>query len=369
MQFTPEQDQALRAVDRWLRAGDKQVFRLFGYAGTGKTTLAKYIAEHVDGRVIFAAFTGKAAHVMRSKGCDGASTLHSLIYKCTEVYDEERRMLVPRFVLNVAGSALVGAKLLIVDECSMVDANLGADVLSFNIPVLVLGDPAQLPPIGGAGFFTNAPPDVMLVEVQRQAHDNPILHMAHTVREGGCLAPGNYGSSRAISRNAITLAEFATADQILVGRNKTRYWFNAQLRHRLGLQGIIEPADRLVCLRNNHARGLLNGSLWTVRRVLNHSNNVLLLDVVPDDDPDASHIVKTHSAFFRGAANLELSRFQQRELDQFDFGYALTVHKAQGSQWPNVAVFDESEISRQDARKWLYTAITRASDTVTVALP
>jgi exodeoxyribonuclease-5 len=112
MRFIPQQDKALCAVNRWLREGGNQVFRLFGYAGTGKTTLAKYIAED---RVLFAAFTGKAAHVMRSKGCDGASTLHSLIYKCTEVYDEERRMLVPRFVLNDE-SALAGAKLLISDS-------------------------------------------------------------------------------------------------------------------------------------------------------------------------------------------------------------------------------------------------------------
>ena len=84
--FTPHQDAALKAVAAWLKArpgsrGTPQVFRLFGYAGTGKTTLARHLAEGVDGRVVFGAFTGKAALVMRRKGCADASTIHSMIYR------------------------------------------------------------------------------------------------------------------------------------------------------------------------------------------------------------------------------------------------------------------------------------------------
>src|SRR5262249_4286947 len=155
MRFSPQQDDALCAAARWLRAPSAQVFRLFGYAGTGKTTLAKHLAEHIDGRVLFAAYTGKAAHVMRAKGCKDAGTLHSLIYICTETEDG------PWFELTDQ-SPLAAAELLIVDECSMVDARLGNDILSFGVPVLVLGDPEQLPPVHGAGFFTNATPDVLL---------------------------------------------------------------------------------------------------------------------------------------------------------------------------------------------------------------
>ena len=88
--FSPHQDQALAAVSDWLKEkpgkGNRQIFRLFGYAGTGKTTLAKHLAGHADGKVAFAAFTGKAALVMRSKGCFGASTIHSLIYRAREFY-------------------------------------------------------------------------------------------------------------------------------------------------------------------------------------------------------------------------------------------------------------------------------------------
>src|SRR5918992_5977535 len=125
-QFSPHQDAALRAIAAWLKArpgssGTPPIFRLFGYAGTGKTTLARTIAEAVDGEVKFAAFTGKAAMVMRSKGCSGASTIHSLIYRARESGEE-----MPDFVLWDEAPASE-AKLIIIDECSMVDAELGRD--------------------------------------------------------------------------------------------------------------------------------------------------------------------------------------------------------------------------------------------------
>ena len=73
MKLSPEQDDALKAVSRWLKAPGPQVFRLFGYAGTGKTMLAQHFAEEIDGDVLFAAFTGKAAQVMRSRGGGGGA--------------------------------------------------------------------------------------------------------------------------------------------------------------------------------------------------------------------------------------------------------------------------------------------------------
>ncbi len=193
--FTPHQDAALKAVDDWLKAkpgrnGTPQVFRLFGFAGTGKTTLARHVADNVDGEVKFAAFTGKAALVMRNKGCDGASTIHSLIYRARESGEEQ-----PNFELWDDAPASK-AKLIVIDECSMVDAELGRDLLSFDCPLLVLGDPAQLPPIQGGGFFTETEPDVMLTEVHRQAEHDPIVRMSMDVREGRSLQPGQYGLER-----------------------------------------------------------------------------------------------------------------------------------------------------------------------------
>src|SRR5215467_11486819 len=139
--FTPHQETALKAVATWLKArpgrnGTPQVFRLFGYAGTGKTTLARHIAEGVDGDVKFAAFTGKAALVMRGRGCDGATTIHSLIYRARESGEET-----PDFELWDEAPASK-AKLIVIDECSMVDAELARDLMSFGVPLLVIGDPA-----------------------------------------------------------------------------------------------------------------------------------------------------------------------------------------------------------------------------------
>src|SRR3981081_2818468 len=166
--FTPHQDAALKAVAAWLKArpgsrGTPQTFRLFGYAGTGKTTLARHLAEDVDGKVVFAAFTGKAALVMRRKGCTDASTIHSMIYRARESGEET-----PSFALWGEAPASK-ASLIVLDECSMVDAELGRDLMSFGCPLLVLGDTAQLPPIQGGGFFTECEPEVMLTEVHRQA--------------------------------------------------------------------------------------------------------------------------------------------------------------------------------------------------------
>src|ERR1700722_6360302 len=172
MDWTGEQRAALDKVGRWLKAGEPQVFRLFGYAGVGKTTLARHVAEAARGEAAFAAFTGKAALVLRSKGCAGASTIHALIYRASEG-DEGA----PTFTLNHDGPAS-RAGLIVIDECSMVDAELGRDLLSFGKQILVLGDPAQLPPVKGGGYFTETEPDVMLTEIHRQAEDDPIIRLS-----------------------------------------------------------------------------------------------------------------------------------------------------------------------------------------------
>src|SRR5215470_17971367 len=242
--FTPHQDAALLAAANWLKTarGHASIFRLFGYAGTGKTTLAKHIAEGVDGKVLFAAFTGKAACVMRSKGCLGASTIHSLIYRPLESKEEQ-----PSFELWQQAPAS-NAKLIIIDECSMVDADLGRDLMSFGVPLLVLGDPAQLPPIQGGGFFTDAKPDAMLTEVHRQAQDDPIVRLSMDIRAGKSLAEGEYGETQVVRRSALDPKRVLGADQVLVGRNATRRAYNARLRERRGFNsGLPVAGDKLVC--------------------------------------------------------------------------------------------------------------------------
>lgn len=373
MSFSPDQDDALIAVKKWLKAGETQVFRLFGYAGTGKTTLAKHFAEDVDGDVFFAAYTGKAAQVLRSRGAPKASTIHSLIYRPRgeeEVEDEETgdKSVALNFSLN-RKSPVSEAALIIVDECSMVDEELGRDLLSFGTPVLVLGDPGQLPPISGGGFFTEHEPDYMLHEIHRQARDNPIVDLAQQAREGRQIDFGTYGeAARVISKREVSADLVLGADQVLVGTNNTRRKYNARLRELKGFEGPMpQSGDKLVCLRNDAAKGLLNGSLWQVTsapRTVKRSMN-LLIRAEDEGIERYSAKVKVLKDVFETQGG-DIPWQLRRRHDDFDFGYALTVHKAQGSQWDNLVLFDESYAFREHCNRWLYTAITRAAKTITI---
>jgi exodeoxyribonuclease-5 len=379
-QFTPHQDAALKAVSAWLSDApgendSRQVFRLFGYAGTGKTTLAQTIAEGVDGDVKFAAFTGQAASVMRAKGCRGASTIHSLIYRARESGEE-----VPSFDLWDEAPASK-ASLIIIDECSMVDAELGRDLLSFGVPVLVLGDPAQLPPVqtgaNAGGFFTEAEPDAMLTEVHRQAQDDPIVRLSMRVREGERLEPGDYGETQVVRRDALDPARVINADQVLVGRNVTRRSYNMRMRQHRGFEGELPAAgDKLVCLRNNRKKGLFNGGLWTVKERTGAKrasktapkSGILGMRLLPDDESGLRGVkVSVRRECFTGGIE-QMEWDKRRPYDEFDYGYVLTVHKAQGSQWDDVVLFDESYAFKDSRERWLYTGITRAAKRLTVVV-
>jgi exodeoxyribonuclease V len=250
MDWSPQQRAAIAAVERWLRYGGDEPFRLFGYAGTGKTTLLKELAERFDARV--AAYTGKAAQVLRNKGVAGASTIHSLIYRPVDKSGlraerdklKRKKMLTPAelrrlqqlkeelrgpsFVLNREGLRGNPPELICLDECSMIDQQMARDLLSFEIPLLVVGDPAQLPPINGEGFFTNgAAPDAMLTEIHRQARGSPIIRMATRARRGEAVRGrwGNCGVSSSLP------ADWRReGHQLLCGRNVTRRNYNARAR-------------------------------------------------------------------------------------------------------------------------------------------
>ena len=367
-EFTPHQDSALTAVAHWLKAGPgsngtPQVFRLFGYAGTGKTTLARHIADGVDGAVKFAAFTGKAALVMRNKGCDNASTIHSLIYRTRESGEEQ-----PSFELWDDAPASK-ASLIVIDECSMVDAELGRDLMSFDCPLLVLGDPAQLPPIQGGGFFTDAEPDAMLTEVHRQAQNDPIVRMSMAVREGRSLDLGTFGESDVVRRDALDPDRVMQADQILVGRNNTRRSYNMRVRQKQNIEDPLPVAgDKLVCLRNNRKKALFNGGLWRVKSRAASKSKIITMRLSPDEEFGAKVTKVSVRADCFGGGIEGIPWEQRRPYDEFDFGYVLTVHKSQGSQWDDVVLFDESFAFQDSRARWLYTGITRAAKRLTVVV-
>lgn len=377
-------------------------FLLGDFTVTHNTTIAKHLAALVDGTVYFMAFTGKAALVMQQAGCLGASTIHSLIYQPQdrskvrllelraavenfpddgypeELEDilgqlriEEKNASSPIFKLK-SDSPLRYAKLAIIDECSMIDEQIGKDLLSFGIPILALGDPGQLPPVFGQGYFTGPKPSHLLTQIHRQAKDSPIIQMATTVRTGGTLTPGKYGCCEVIAKSKTEEAKarvqelVMAADQIIVGRNKTRQNINRRTREVKGYPGGIPvPGDKLICLRNNHDLGILNGSLWELEEIDIFTDDQCNLTVKPYQMEGPSVTTIAHMHHFQRRIK-ELDHWDRRECEEFDFGYAITCHKSQGSQWGNVLVIDESDCFGDNASKHLYTAITRAIDTVTV---
>jgi len=395
--WSPQQLTALDRVGRWLKAKDKPVFQLAGFAGTGKTTLARHLASTVDGPVYFAAYTGKAAHVLSKSGATNVSTIHKLIYtpkgksqqRLKDLEAERAKLLThkpvpttmlekveaaiqaekinlarPMFQLN-SESPLLGAALLVVDEYSMIDTQMGEDLLSFGCPILALGDPGQLPPVQGTSFFSDKP-DILLTEIHRQARDNPIIWMSQEVREGRVLRPGSYGSSRVVPYQQLPRDELRSVvlstDQLLVGRNATRILSNRRARELLGRTDALPQAgDKLVCLRNNHEVGLLNGQLWKARADSIFDGDYVLLDIESEEGTRVD--ISAHPHYFHGN---KPEYWERKEAEEFDYGYALTVHKSQGSQWNNVLLFDEW--FGKDRRQWLYTAITRAAERIDVVM-
>jgi exodeoxyribonuclease-5 len=274
----------------------------------------------------------------------------------------------PLFDLN-PDSELKEAKLLILDECSMVSEDIGTDLESFGCRILVLGDPFQLPPVGAGGYYTNGEPDVLLTDIQRQARDNPIIELSLQIREQRRTPRhGRYGDTRVVGWGDIRPEEALQAEQILVGRNATRLATNRRVRTLLGRQGWFpEPGDRTVCLRNDREAGLLNGSLWEVEQAAAHEeeDGMVAMRVRSLDLGDYAQSVTAHPHYFRGEGST-LPYWSRKEAQEFDYGYALTVHKAQGSQWGNVLLFDESRAFREDRWRWLYTGVTRAAAQLTM---
>jgi exodeoxyribonuclease-5 len=225
-------------------------------------------------------------------------------------------------------------------------------------------------------------PDIMLTKVHRQAAENPIIRLSMRVRTGLSPLLGSYGDSHVIGRCGIDPQIVVNADQVLVGKNVTRHASNARIRQ---LKGFDDPLpminDKLVCLRNDRDKGLLNGGLWRVTSVDAAPEGLpklpadfftdgtiattiargLGLEVISTDEPDGPVTISADSAVFTSGEDLRDNGF-----DDFNFGYALTVHKSQGSQWNNVVLFDESSSFRDKAARWLYTGITRAAERITI---
>ena len=260
----------------------------------------------------------------------------------------------------------------------MVGEEMARDLMSFGKPILVLGDPGQLPPIKGEGAFTRDTPDVMLTEIHRQAAESAIIRLATMARMGEPIGFGPYDAHVAkLRKGDISPEQALRGGQLICGLNATRLQINNAMRAASGLGGTYLPtgaAEKIICLKNDNALGLINGMFLTLEDIVDEGS-LYFSAVVHDEDgrrvspfdsdgrPGRLRIYKGH---FEDHVSYDAKRHdrdwrEKRKLTEATFGWAITAHKAQGSQWENVIVWDDglgrSEIDR---RRWLYTAITRA---------
>ena len=402
--LTADQQEAEALIEAWYFHLNTQIFVLCGYAGTGKTFLVDHVVRAlglVAGEsAAFVAPTGKAASVLIKAGVP-ATTVHSLIYTREEdiEVDENGEVISEQFLRFVRRESIDSKiKLIVLDETSMVSDDVLRDLLSFGVKCLYCGDPAQLPPVGGSNTLLRSPV-ITLREIVRQERDNPIVRLAERIRAGERPQYGEYGSVSVVPRRSLDAAArrklFCEADQIIVGTNRTRALVNREVRAFRGIPPeriLPEEGEKIICTLNDWSKPLdergdfhlVNGIIGTCYHVREQLDGLGQLDFQPEFLPDRVEDLPFDTGIFvRGQyyhgygnraclltngilvheGNREmLRRFKVRREDtvcRFEFAYAVTCHKAQGSEYDFVVVVDESGFF-ENGREWLYTAVTRA---------
>ncbi len=382
MTLSPDQAHAIQQLYRWFKAGNDQTITLGGYAGTGKTTLASVLRwviseRHPDVSIAFCAFTGKATHVLRQRleeagmllPQDTCSTLHSLLYVPHVSKDGA--------IIGWHRAKEVEANLIVVDEASMVTEDLWRDLVTLNVPIIAIGDHGQLPPVGSS-FNLVQDPKIRLEQIHRQAAGNPILTLAQEARTSGRIAPGKYGKGIEKLSYAnddgdrirdITDELLSSKKDVLIlcGRNTTRQKLNISARGVRGFEsGEPEGDDKVVCLKNSYAvagEPLYNGMIGTIERINQEGEHWYDANIsFPGEERTFSGLISKHQ-FGKDTVLDKVEGLSPKDIgERFDFGYALTVHKAQGSQANTVLLFEErfQKMSDDDWKRWLYTAVTRA---------
>lgn len=376
--FSKQQHRVINTLLDWFKTSQRDYITLGGYAGTGKTTILAHIGklihkEKKDIKIAFCSYTGKASRVLERKlnetgynfSQDYIGTIHRLIYR--PILDSRDNILgwekIPQEEFN--------ASLIIVDEASMVTQDIWRDLLSFDVPILAVGDHGQLPPIEGT-FNLMEKPQIKLEEIYRQEKENAIIQVSEIARKSGEIPFKEFDRSiKKIHKTDPTTQDilrdifesFNENTMVLCGYNRSRIKLNRDIRSLHFDKAIPQTGDRVICLKNNRNMNIFNGMTGSILDISKQSKqDFKYYDTeIALDYEDNNFWGKISIDQFNSPTLVDL---KIKDLNYFDFGYALTVHKAQGSQARRVVVFEErfSKMDDETFSRWLYTAVTRAQE-------
>lgn len=396
--LSSEQERVHDQLISWLQHyGDEGYYNditVGGYAGTGKTHLATALRISLRDliptiRVGFCAFTGKASSVLKERlesmgglyEDDYVGTIHGMIYRPIMLEDENGRQK----IVGWKRRSELPYGVIILDEASMVSSDLWRDLTSYDIPIVAVGDHGQLPPVGDRFSIVNSP-DLVLNEIHRQALDSPIIRLSVEVRARGEIPFGTFGKGVCKMRQSSTdfndlfeSLDFSEPTIVtLCGMNWMRVQLNRQIRKKLGYYGEIPcEGERLICLKNNRHTKLMNGQLGTLGSIsLCVPPHIYEAVIEMDNMPEPYQTLIQSCCFGKKKYNGyydEVSPQKVKQIlddtgypavDLFDFGYAISVHRSQGSEWDSVLLFEERSQywDTEFYKRWLYTAVTRAKD-------
>ena len=387
MELTKDQEKGLKIILDRYKLGYKYV-TICGYAGTGKSTLIKFAIEALGvpkDKIAYATFTGKAAEVLRKKGNEGACTLHKLLYD---------HFPKPGGGFIRKPKTSIGYKIVVVDEISMAPKSMIEMLLKHDCFCIFVGDNFQLPMIDkneGHDYLENR--HIFLSQVMRQAAESEIIQISMKIRNGEPIDFMKGKEVIIIPKSELVEGHLTWADQILCGTNATRENINRQMREIYGFSGLPQDGEKMICLRNywddcadngdalvNGTTGILRNPFETFRMIPNyipidnHRMDVVQGDFVTSDgstfnsvEMDKKLLIDGVKCITDGKILFRLGKLKNKIGDivprEFAFGYAITTHKAQGSEWDKVLVIEEKfPFPKEEHAKWLYTAVTRASE-------
>lgn len=391
MELTKKQEDGLKTIVDRYKTGAKYT-TIAGYAGTGKSTLVKFAIEAIDvdhKKVAYATYTGKAAEVLRKKGNAGGMTLHRLLYDSIPK---------PGGGFFRKPKSTLEYNIVVVDEISMAPKSMIDMLLSHKVYCIFLGDPFQLPQIDkneAHNYLDN--PHVFLDEIMRQEAESEIIQLTMKIRNGEKIDYFKGNEVWIMPKKDIVDGCLTWADQVICATNKTRIGINDFMRKMNGYEGLPQSGEKMICLRNywedcaENGDALVNGTTGIIKNTYESfrmippyiQSNIRQLDTVcgdfiADDGTTFNgvemdkHMLLTGEKCIDWRLSYKLGKMKNKIGDivprEFTYGYAITCHKSQGSEWEKVFVIEEDfPFDKVEHARWLYTAATRASHKLVLA--